>query len=479
MKSTTLVACEVLMLCWLLIACSPLGGPPATSTPTTVNLAPLLAERRFTEALTLLENAAQNQPDDPTPLIQMGQIYLQQRRWLPAEDAFNRALARQANNALATAGLAETRLQQGDWSQALHLWQTAAGLNPELPGVFTGLGRAQLARLDFKAARDAFAGQLEHQPDPEALWYLAALEAPLDVAAANQHLLEIPPDAPPDVLARRDYLLAALVPFTAVSPPLEVAQGAGISLAQAGLWPLAIHALKTAQSLIEPGTPPPDQAKTLSFLAHSLAQAGQPALDLFEQARQLDPDSALPLYFYGIYLRQHNALQAAEQHFQQASELDPANAAILAELALTKTEQGNFAAAEDFYRQAVEASDHSPEMLLLQMAFHGGRGYRVAEAGIPAGEALLEQDDENALAHDWLGWMYFLNGEPDKAEESFRRALELDANMVSAHYHLARLLQANGQPVSAAEEYRHVVDWDTTGLYRDRAQAALAELGAE
>jgi Tfp pilus assembly protein PilF len=73
--------------------------------------------------------------------------------------------------------------------------------------------------------------------------------------------------------------------------------------------------------------------------------------------------------------------------------------------------------------------------------------------------------------------MYFLNGEPGKAEESFRRALELDPNLVSARYHLARLLQANQQPVSAAEEYRRVVDWDSTGLYRDRALAALSELG--
>ncbi len=466
----------VFAMCWLLAACSALVSTPPP-TPATVNLAPLLAERRYSEALTLLENAAASQPTDPTSLIQMGQIYLRQRRWLPAEDAFNRALARDPNNALATAGLAEAKQQQGNWPQALNLWQAAAGQNPQLPGVFSGLGRTLLARLEFEAAREAFAAQLEHQPDPEALWYLAALEAPLDVSAANQHLLEIPADAPPDVLARRDYLLAALVPFTAASPPGEVAQGVGISLAQAGLWPLAINALQTAQAVADPAAPPPEQAKTLAFLAHARAQARQPALDLFEQAMRLDPDSALPIYFYGIYLRQQNALKSARQHFQQAIQLDPDNAAILAELAQTSAEQGNFAAAEDFYRQAVEASGSSPELLLLQVAFHGGRGYRVAEAGIPAAEALLAGDEENAPGHDWLGWMYFLTGQPELAEESFRRALELEPNLISARYHLARLLQANRQPVSAAEEYRRVVDWDTTGLYRDRALTALAELG--
>ena len=252
----------------------------------------------------------------------------------------------------------------------------------------------------------------------------------------------------------------------------------GVSLTQAGLWPLAIHALQQAKMLIEAKTEvhAEQHATILAFLGHALAQAGQPALDLFEQARQVDPQSALPLYFYGIYLRQQNALNAAENSFKEAATLDPNNAAILSELALTKIEQGKLAEAETLYNQAVAVSENSPEMRLLQVAFYGRHGYRVAEAGIPAAAALLEADEKNAQVHDWLGWMYFQSGEPGKAEKAYRRALELNANLVSARYHLARLLQAQRQLTEATAEYQRVVDWDTSGIYRDRALTALVEL---
>ncbi|RMF00856.1 MAG: tetratricopeptide repeat protein, partial [Chloroflexi bacterium] len=405
---------------------------------------------------------------DAAPLLQLGQIYLWQNRIPAAEDAFNRALARNPSSAAANAGLAEVRLRQGDWPAALNLWHSAAGNNPNLPGVFTAIGQIHLSRLEFDAAQAAFEQQQEHAPDPAANWYLAALSAPRDVAAANARLLAIPPDAPADVLARRDYLLAALVPFTAESPPAETAQAAGIALAQIDQWPLAIHALQIARDAGQT-YPPPFQAKTLAFLGHALAQNGNPALDLFEQARRLNSTSALPAYFYGIYLREQGALNAAENEFQQALELDPDNAAVYAELAQTNIEQGNLAAAEEMFAAAVAAAPGNPAMKLLQVKFYATRGYRVAEAGIPAAEALVKADETNAEAHDWLGWMYLLGGQPEKAEASLRRAVELEPNLVSARYHLARLLRLSGRPAEAAAEYRRVIDWDTTNIYRERA----------
>lgn len=458
-----------LFLCLSLLACGPtVDNPPAL--PVDV-LQSLLAEKRYTEAIDLLEKSAANRSDDPVPLIKIGQIYLKQHRWLPAEDAFNRALVRQPDSALATAGLAEIRLNQGDWVQAESLWQKAADLNPNLPGVFTGLGRTYLFRLEFDAARAAFLKQLDHTPDPEARWYLAALAAPENVDAANDDLLAIPPEAPADVLAQRDYLLATLVPFTGQSPQAEVAKAVGVALVQVKLWPLAINALQVARSKKTGG----EDAETLAFLGHALAQAGRPALALFEQARQLDPNSALPLYFYSIYLRQQNALNAAEALFKQAIQLDPDNPAIYAELAQTKVEQGDFAAAEAQFEAAVGAADNDPAMQMLRVRFHGGRGYRVEEAGIPAAQAVIKADDTNAEAYDWLGWMYYITGHPDKAGENLRKAIELNPDLASAHYRLGRLLEESA-PEDAAKQYHRAVDLDIEGYYRQEAQKGLQRL---
>jgi tetratricopeptide (TPR) repeat protein len=455
--------------------CTLAPNPVSHATPSPTDAATLIANGQLTVAAELLDQEAARQPDNPTPLLQLGELYLRQRLWLPAEDAFNRALVVAPSHPAATAGLAEVRLQQGDFEAAQSLWLEAISQNPDLHGVYTGLGRLAMTRLDFPAAREAFETQQARQPDPEALWYLAALNAPTDHTRANEQLLAIPADAPAGVLARRDYLLATLVPFTTDTPAAEVAQATGIALVQVGMWPPAIHALEQARRI--PVTADPlFQAKTLAFLGHAYAQMGKPALDLFEQAQQQDPDSALPLYFYGIFLRRQGASRAAMDQFEQAILREPDNAAVYAEMALTRAEQGDYAAAETLYQAAVDVSDNSPEMRLLQLLFYAQRGYRVVEAGIPLGESLVEADQTNAEALDWLGWLYLLAGESEKAEESFRKALALNPELVSARYHLGRYLLLARQNEQAAIQLQRVVDSDLSGTYRKMALQALAEI---
>ena len=150
--------------------------------------------------------------------------------------------------------------------------------------------------LSLNRAREAFLNQQNTRPDSEAQWYLAVLDASTDLQAATDHLLTIPHDSSADVLARRDYLLATLVPFTAQSPQAEIAQATGIALVQAELWPLAVYALNAARENAAE-LPPAEQAELLAFLGHALAQAGRPALDLFDESLAFDPTSALPRYF--------------------------------------------------------------------------------------------------------------------------------------------------------------------------------------
>lgn len=426
------------------------------------------------EATHFLENAAQAYPDSALPLTQLGQIYLTRRQWRLAEDAFNRALARDLDNPLAMAGLAEVYLNQSRPFEALKLWQQATEADPNLAGVFTGLGRTWLHRLDFDKARFAFLEQQTHRPDPEAAWYLAALDAPLDLAKARAYLSQIPDDVPPNLVSRREYLLTALEPFEVATTQATVAQAIGVALVQAELWPLAINALTIAESL--PGQPAAEQAKTLAFLAHARAQAGQPAFDLFEEAQQLDPHSALPDYFQGIYLRQKGALGAAGDLFRQALKLDPANPAIYLELARTYIEQGDLGAAEETFKAAVEAAPEDKQIQLLQARFYASRSYRLEEAGIPLAKALVEADRDNAAAHELLGWMQFLTGEADEAGSHLRQAVEIDPESVSAAYHLARFLESGSTLDEAQSLYQRALELDSNGVFREEIWQGLQRL---
>jgi tetratricopeptide (TPR) repeat protein len=440
---------------------------------------PLLPEHRYTEAVVILEQAAQLHQDNPEPLLKIGQIYLLQQRWLLAEDAFNRALARDIANAPAAAGLARSLFQQGRLAEAIKWWQKAIDLDTGLPGAFTGLGQTYLLQFDFESARESFLQQQQHAFDPQAAWYLAAMTAPVDLAAGVDYLHDIGEDAPVSVQEQRDYLWAALAPFDKETPAAEVAKATGIALAQIELWPLAVYALSIAAEQRD-DLSPTMQAETLAFLSHALAQAGRPALKLFEEAAQLDPNSALPLFFEGIYLRRQGALNAAETSFQHALALDSLNAALYAEMGHTKLAQGDIAAAELWYQTAVQVAEKNPlPFQLLLLNFYANRSYRMEQAGIPLAEEILKSQPNNAEIYDTLGWMQFLSGEADSGEKAFRQALELDPHLTSAHYHLGRYYESTGLLPSARAEYRRAVDEDTTGTYRDLALKALVRLDTQ
>ncbi len=468
----------------LLTIVAGLGCVPIPRTPrlpladVMVDVEPLLTERRYSDAVAALEEVAQRYPDAPQPFIRIGQIYLIQQRWLLAEDAFNRALARDLANPLAQAGLAEALFRQGEVLKAQQQWQQLVATRPEFPGGFTGLALTHLWLFDFEAARTALDQQQAHNFDPQAQWYLAALTAPHDLTGAVEQLQAIATEADEtgvsaEIAAQRDYLLAALAQFSPASPQADVAKATGLALAQVEQWSLAAYALTLAKEQSQRA-----DAETLAFLAYALARAGRPALELFEEARQSAPKSALPLFLEGLYLRDKGALQAAEASLQQALALDPENAAITVELARTNAQQGDLGTAESLYQAAVERAGGEPQFQKLLVEFYAGRSYRLEEAGIPAAEALVQMDEADAEAHAWLGWMQFLAGHPAAGETSLRQALELNPALVSGRFYLARLLEVQGQAEAAASEYRRVIDWDNSGEYRQLALAAMQRLNA-
>lgn len=469
-----LAFCSTLLIVLSLFSLSRLTAPPTNSTapPPTVSslvqqLVPVeiaIEERRYSDALTMLEALAIAHPDRSLPLLRVGQIYLVQHRWLMAEDAFNRALVRDFENPVALAGLAESLLQQGRVEPATTVWERAVAIAPSLS---TGLGRSHLSKLNFEAALAAFATQ----PDPHAVWYLAAMTAPTDIEAARNHLQSMDVTDEPSLAVKREYLRTTLAPFTATSPPADVAKTVGIAFVQAELWPLAINALTVAHEADA------HDGETLAFLAHARTQSGLPTFEMFAEAVKLAPTSPLVLSLHGQYLRQQGVFTVAVLRFAQVIKHDFENAAAYAEIAAIRVEQGRLNEAERWYQAAIDVADKKQPFKRMLAYFYLNHSYDVTDKGMPLVETLAKANPTQAEYHLMLGQMHFRVGQYDQAEALLEKAVELAPNRVEARYHLALILSIKGQTKDAALEYQRVVDWDTSSGLRERARVALQKLG--
>ena len=449
----------------LLIACAaPTAAPSPAPTLTpditaTLSKAAQLAEaRQYSAAIETLQKAAQEDANNPQPIVEMGNIYLKQHRWQRARQAFEDALALQPNNYEATIGLGQALLEQGETHQAEKVWQKAVALNDARFEGYLGLGKTLLTTRKFNAAQQAFSAALERASNnSQVLWYAAALALPADAAAGEAYLRQIDPPTPAG-----DYLLATLDGLPPNAPQSQVAALVGIALTQLEEWELALRALNIAAQL------DPNNAVAWAFLGYAQSVLGLPALDSLDRAASLEPDSALPLYFKGVYLRQKEHYELAIDYFLKALDLDPGNTGIMLETAKTLADKGDYLSAEAWYRAIAESDPNSVEYQQQLTEFFVTHSYKIAEKGLPEAERLAELVPNNAHALDLLGWAKFQTGDFNGAEESLRLAAELDPNNVAIRYHLGKTLKALRKNVDAQAEFQHALDWDTTGAYRKK-----------
>jgi tetratricopeptide (TPR) repeat protein len=462
---------------WLLVlVLLGLLGMPAVPPPVGA-IQPLWAQaadlqrlKSYTAAVGVYEQIAATCPQDPQPLLAAGEIYVQQGRWPLAEDAFNRALARDGENARGLAGLAAARWGQGDRSRAVALWQAALARQPDLPGLGV---RLALAYLDLGQNADAAATLrqgLARAEDPAAHLYLAMIQALEDSQDARRELGGIADDGPPSLVAAHDYMRDALDKADAAGSAAGAAKSLGLAFTQIEEWPLARQALERALAL------DPSDAEVMAFLGHAEAQLGRPAFDHLAAAVAAQPDWPLGHYLLGRYYVQQEAYEFAAEEFRVTLRLDPGNAQAQADLGRAYVGLGQYLAAEE---ALVAASEAEPEDLAFRLAlarFYADHTLHITDRGLAAARAAADLAPEDPQARDLLGWMYFLAGDVSQARLHLESALRLDPELVSAYYHLGLVYKLLGQEETAHFAFSRVIDLDTGGFYRDQAQTVLREM---
>jgi len=409
-------------------------------------------------------------------LLSMGEIYLAQRRWPLAEDAFNRALARAGDDPGALAGLAAACWGKGDRQRAVALWEAALAQRPGMPDVRM---RLALAYLDLNRPGDAetllratvaAGGQPPGDDMAMAHLYLAMLQAADDRGGARRELAAVPDDGPAAAVTTRDYLLAALDKADKAGSPAEGVKVLGLALAQIEEWQLARAALERALAL------DPADAEAMAFLGHAEAQLGRPALAHLSAGVAARPDWPAGHHLLALYYIKQGVYDLASDELQTTLRLDPGNRQARLDLARADVGLGQYAAAEEALVTAVEAAPKDLATHLALVRFYADHAFRVSDRGLAAARTAADLAPNNAEVHDLLGWMYFLAGDPQPARLHLENALRLDPASASATYHLGLLHNALGEREAARLAFMRAVDLDTEGFYRDRSQTALRDL---
>jgi tetratricopeptide (TPR) repeat protein len=438
----------------------------------------------YNGALQAYEQVAALLPTEPAPLVVIGHIYLAQQRWPLAVDAFNRALARRIDNAVAWAGLASAKWAQGEITAAAAYWRAALLHQPDLMSARLGLAlsmlyegqpdeadamlQAGLAMLHPEAS--SWSAQLEGIATAHLLrGAILALDSPTE---ARYELSLIPKDAAAETLAQRDHLLVALDHSAASGSPAQAVKRLGLAMMQLELWPLARLALTRACTL------QPDDAEALAHLGHVEATMGldRPAWEHLSAAVALRPDWPLARLWLGTYCRQRGSLHLAAMQLRSALALDPANTEALLELSRTYVGQGNYTQAEQALLTAAAKAPHDLDIQLALARFYADSLWHVADRGLAAAQKAAQMAPQDARVRDLLGWMYLLAGDWDQARLHLLSALALDPEQASTYYHLGRFYLTLGFRDYARLAFLRVSDLDSTGQLRARALDLLNRL---
>ena len=99
-------------------------------------------------------------------------------------------------------------------------------------------------------------------------------------------------------------------------------------------------------------------------------------------------------------------------------------------------------------------------------------------AALKAYQEILAEDDSIAWAHSRVGAILAQMNDLDGAEQSLRRAIELDPTLPQAHSNLGNIFYARGDYQSALAKYKEAVALDHNNpTFHENLHAAYKKLG--
>lgn len=255
----------------------------------------------------------------------------------------------------------------------------------------------------------------------------------------------------------------------------------GVSFMQRGDFPGAVSEFRKAISLN------PKYGRAYTNLGSALSKSGQlpEGVKAFEKALALEPNSEAAHLNLGIALRESGDAKGALVHFVRVARMQPNNAALQKEIGQALEQSGDLAGAVSAYERSLRLNPALSEayyelgVALKQQsaALHknspptpaGDESSRRAQESLAKGDldsakeqliASLRNHQDDAGAHNMLGYILGQQGDLPSALEHLQRAVALRPDFADAHYNLGAALWYSGSRDRAITELKTSVRLD-------------------
>lgn len=361
-------------------------------------------------AIVHLEYIRRNFPDDPSILLNLGEIYLDHRRYDEAIPVFRQLIALQEQGADLYQILGTRLMQAGRYDDVLALIQDIAP----------------------RFATDSLARQFFNQQSASALSQLNRAAGGAPLRAFARRLVEI---AAADLPGDHDAVMASglidleLGNIGAADSLLRL--GLNDSLATASEWAAAAHAYLDGEM----------PAKVTSLL---LPLAGRFA------------EESDVAYMISVSFQETGRWDSAEKFVRRSLASNPENDLAWILLAQIYDRSGRYIASNDAFRHAIRIAPENPEHLNDYAFALAERGASLDTAMVLAERALAAEPD-NELFLDTIGWIYYKLGSYEQALRYIRRSVDIGGADAEVIEHLGDVYAALGNPRLAREEFRRAL----------------------
>ena len=328
--------------------------------------------------------------------------------------------------------------QAGELAAAIDLYQKGLAIDSQNPHGWTNLGAAYQASDDFAKARDCYqkAFDLDNKGEVDNLYFMALLDE--NSNSGSKALGEY-----------QRYLSAAR---------------GGTYAAQAQQ---RISALRANPNNVQKMVTAGEQKKSSeaqSAYDNGVKLQGENKLDEalaeYRKALAAQPNESSFFYAIGTVYQGKNEIDQAIENYRKAVDLNPK---------------------EPTYKKTLKDATQLKAAPLIESAYKkqttkNDKGEYDNAGAITDYEAALKVDDD-ASTHMNLGTAYQAIANYSRANEQYRRALQMDPKgCVECHYYLATLYEATKQPSLAIEEYQKYLRDAPNGQNAADARGRLKDL---